>query len=186
MADLYFMNRKFEGLCFGLDEPLEGGDFKHIFDDAWHWLHYRFFNCRDSLLSEESAAVTTHLGNLVAILYRSFESISSELDFEESKLKEIIEELKEIIEYAKKHPICLWIYGDESSEEWLKEKIDGLPSSEQISQLLKLPHMNQHRAERLSYRFVGEENLTSKRMRREEANFNKRMKLAHKNQQRNG
>ena len=178
------MNRKFDGICFDLDDLMECGNLEHIFEDAWYWMHYRFFNSRDRILSEESEAVRTHLGNLVAMLYRSFESVCAERDWQEDKLNRIIEELKEIIEYSKEFPIGIWIYGDESSEEHLKETIDRLPSHEQISRLLSLPHMNQHRMERLSYRFVANEEITEKRMKREEASLNKRKKLARKNQQR--
>ncbi|MGB0414518.1 MAG: hypothetical protein ACPGJU_08725 [Coraliomargarita sp.] len=185
MADLYFMNRKFEGICFELDAVMEYGELDHIFEDAWYWMHYRFFNCRDRILSEESQAIRTHLGNLVAMLYRSFEGLCAKQDWQESTLNRIIEELKEIIEYSKEHPICLWTYGDDSSEYHLKETVDQLPSSEQISLLLNLPHMHQHRSERLSYRFVGDEEVTAKRIKREEASLNKRRKLTRKNRQRN-
>src|SRR5690348_13409950 len=57
MAKLYFMQRQFEFLCLDLDEPIESQKIQLIFHDSWYWLHYRFFNCRASFLSETSAAM---------------------------------------------------------------------------------------------------------------------------------
>ena len=68
MSRLFFMYREFEGLCFALDEAIEGRDVRLLFEDSWYWLHYRFFNRRDAACSETSSVIRTHLYNLVAML----------------------------------------------------------------------------------------------------------------------
>jgi hypothetical protein len=182
MAKLYFMNREFAGLCLGLDEAIENGEIRLLFEDSWYWLHYQFFNCRDSLCSETSSAVRTHLYNLAAMLYRSFESLS-ERTFNEISLRAIIEEVVEIAEYSREFSVCLWVHGDKISQCFLHEKLSALPTDGQMQIFLQLPHFLRWETERLPYRF-NEEKPALARYRREFAAYNKRIKLAHKEKQR--
>ena len=185
MTSLYFMGREFKGLCLSLDEPLENRSVQLLFDDSWYWLHYQFFNCRDRICSESSSAVRTHLLNLAAVLYRSFEELPSLLNKPECELPtaDIITELVQLAEYSRAFPISLWIAGDATSKEALEQALGCLPDAEKIAYLMKLPHFVRIERERLPYNHDAEE-LALKRFRREEASYNKRMKERRKNEQR--
>jgi hypothetical protein len=183
MTALYFMHKKFEGHCFALDEPIESRDIQLLFKDSWYWLHYRFFNCRDRILSESPTAVQTHLYNLAASLYASYEKLEGESWGKDQKIDLIIGEAVDIAEYAKEFAVCVWTYGDSLSEELLKERLSGLPSEAATRRLLTLPHLERLESERLSYGFIAE-GLAEKRYRRELGNFNKRKKDGRRNEQR--
>jgi hypothetical protein len=183
MPRLYFMHREFAGRCLALDEAIENHDVQLLFDDSWYWLHYRFFNCRDVIASESSAAVRTHLYNLAAMIYRGFDELIGTCGLSEDDLQSLIKETIEVAEYSREFPISLWIYGDKTSKELLDEWLAPLPPKEQIEQLLKLPHFERMEAERLNYRFISEEQAL-KRFRNELAEFNKRNKRKVKNAQR--
>jgi hypothetical protein len=182
-AKLYFMSREFQGLCLGLDEAIESSEIQLLFADSWYWLHYRFFNCRDMICSETSSVVRTHLYNLVAYLYRSFESLPEKIHRSEAEFLAIIAETIEIAEASRDFPVSLWIHGDQTSKDFLDEWLAPLPSKEQIEHVLKLPHFRSIELERLPYRFDSEKQAM-KRFRNELAVYNKRVKLAVKNQQR--
>jgi len=184
MATLYFMQRQFEGVCLGLDEPIESDEVQLLFEDSWYWLHYRFFSCRDAICSEFSSAVRTHLYNLAACLYRSFEALPEKLQRTDAQICAIISELVEIAEYSNAFPIAVWIYGDDTSKAFLEKTLAGFPPTEQIARLARLPHFMRLEMERLPYAHVADE-LALERFRNEEAAFNKRKKDRMKNQQRN-
>ena len=177
MPRLYFMNREFEGLCIGLHELIEGQDVRLLFGDSWYWLHYEFFQCRDHICSEQSSVVRTHLFNLAAMLYRGFEDLPGGLSEDADTTLKIIAELLEIAEYAESFPVCLWIYGDETSKQELSEACGRLPSPEQTEFLMSLPHSRRRERERLSYAH-DEPRVALKRYRNEYAAFNKRTKQA--------
>ncbi len=180
------MNREFRGLCLALDEDIESGKIELLFPDSWYWLHYSFFNCRDSICSETSSVVRTHLYNLAAYLYRSFEPLVAEKRYSEQLLLETIEELCQIAEASRNFPLSLWIYGDETSKTFLQEWLAPLPSKEQIEHLFTLPHHRRtEREARLPYRF-DEEKPALKRYGNELAAYNKREKLAMRTKQREG
>lgn len=183
MSRLYFMHREFQGEFLALDEAIECRKVQLLFEDSWYWLHYRFFNCRDSLASESSAAVRTHLYNLAAMIYRGFDDVMETTRFSALELQTLIKELMEVAEYSREFPISLWIYGDETSKSYLDEWLSPLPSKEQIEQLMRLPHFERMESERLHYRFISEEQAI-KRFRSELAEFNRRNKLKRKNDQR--
>ena len=185
MTKLYFMNRAFEGTSFPLDQAIEDRDIQLLFADSWYWLHYCFFNCRDMIGSDTSSALRTHLFNFAAMLYRSFEVLPEKLHRPEMDVAVLIAELNEIAEYSRAFPISLWIYGDDTSETFLKERVAALPTNEQIERLMELPHFLRTERERLSYRHDGEK-VALKRVRNEEAAYNKRRKLAAKDRQREG
>src|SRR5262245_2583839 len=110
MPALHFMQREFKGLCLGLDEAIESKEVQLLFEDSWYWLHYRFFNCRDCICSETSSAVRTHLYNLAACLYRSFDVIRTKVARTDAEILAIISELVEIAEYSRSFPISVWIH----------------------------------------------------------------------------
>jgi hypothetical protein len=114
----------------------------------------------------------THLYNLAAYLYRSFESIAETRS--EQKLLEVIAEIRQIAEVSKDFPLSLWIYGDETSKAFLQKWLEPLPSKEQIEHLFTLPHHRRtEREDRLPYRFDGEE-LALKQYRNKLAAYNRR------------
>jgi hypothetical protein len=173
MAKLYFMQREFPGDCLSIDEAIEDRDIRLLFGDSWYWLHYRFFQCRDQICSETSSAVRTHLYNLAAYLYRSFESLQTNLFMSPDHILATISELLEIAEYSRGFPISIWIYGDETSKALLDERLAELPSVDKIEALLRLPHFLQREVERLPYAH-NVDDLALKRYRNEQAAFNKR------------
>jgi len=177
------MNREFEGLCLGLHEAIEGRDVRLLFGDSWYWLHYEFFQCRDRICSEQSSAVRTHLFNLAAMLYRGFDELPDDFSISDSTTLRTIAELVEIAEYAESFPVCLWIYGDDTSKQELLDACDKLPSIEQTEFLMSLPHSRRRERERLSYAH-DEPRVALKRYRNELAAFNKRTKQAAKDAQR--
>jgi hypothetical protein len=183
MATLYFMNREFEGRCLDLDEAVESREIRLLFEDSWYWLHYRFFNCRDALCSETSAALRTHVYNLVAMLCKTRESLPAKLHRSDEEIGAIIAELVEIAECSRAFPISLWIHGDEASKAFLDEKIAGLPPADQIERLMELPHLWRLEQERLPYAHVSDQ-LALARYRKEWAAYNKRRKLRVKEEQR--
>jgi hypothetical protein len=183
MPALHFMQKKFKGLCLGLDEAIESHEVQLLFEDSWYWLHYRFFNCRDAICSETSSAVRTHLYNLAACLYRSFDLIPEKTGRTEADILAIISEVVEIAEYSRGFPISVWIHGDDTSKAFLDETLAGLPSTEQIERLTSLPHFRRQEMERLPYAHNAD-TVALKRYRNEEAAFNKRQKDERKNQQR--
>ena len=184
MPRLYFMNREFEGLCIGLHEAIEGQDVRLLFGDSWYWLHYEFFQCRDHICSEQSSAFRTHLFNLAAMLYRGFEELPDEFSANDDRTLRVVAELVEIAEYAESFPVCLWVYGDETSKQELSEACAKLPSAEQTEFLMSLPHSQRRERERLSYAH-DEPRVALKRYRNELAAFNKRAKQTVKEAQRN-
>ena len=183
MARFYFMDHEFSGAYFtALDEAVEECEIRLLFGDSWYWLHYCFFG-RDALGSEESDALRTHLLNLVAMLYKHHDQVLEKLRMEAVALEGVIAELLAIVEASKSYPISLWTYGDETCKEWLEEKRAELPTAEQMGKFLDLPHFQRTRRERLHYRYI-DEKMALKRYRNELADFNRRRKLAQKNQQR--
>lgn len=183
MAKFYFMDQEFSGAHFiRLDEVIEGGDFRLVFEDGWYWLHYCFFG-RDSIGSEESDALRTHLLNLVAMLYKHHDLVLEQLRWTEHIFEQVTSEFLAIVDASKGYPISLWIFGDETSKSFLDEKRAELPTSEQMKAFLELPHFARTRRERPHYRYIDEKSAL-KRYRNELADFNRRKKLAHKNQQR--
>jgi hypothetical protein len=166
-----------------LDEAIESKEVQLLFEDSWYWLHYRFFNCRDCVCSETSSAVRTHLYNLAACLYRSFDVIRPKVARTDAEILAIISELVEIAEYSRSFPISVWIHGDGTSKAFLDETLAGLPSTEQIERLASLPHFRRLEMERLPYAHNAD-TVALKRFRNEEAAFNKRQKDERKNQQR--
>jgi hypothetical protein len=184
MVKLYFMHREFSGHCWAVDELLENEEFRGslLFEDSWYFLHYCFFG-RECICSETSAALQTHLYNLVSVLYRDFEALARSQALDAERLSVIIAELVEMAEYSAEFPVCLWAYGDETTRDFLQEWMAPLPSPEQITHFLSLPHMTRHDRERLPYRH-SEPKMALKRYRNELAAFNRRQKLAAKNDQR--
>jgi len=183
MSKLYFMHREFEGQFLALDEAIESREVQLLFEDSWYWLHYRFFNCRDTIASESSSAVRTHLYNLAAMIYRGFDALIDTSCLSDLDLHALIKELIDISEYSREFPISLWIYGDCTSKDFLDERLSPLPSKEQIEWLMKLPHFQRMESERLHYRFISEEQAI-KRYRNELGDFNRRAKLKAKDAQR--
>ena len=179
MPNLTFMNREFEGLCLELHKDIERDDVQLLFGDSWYWLHYEFFPCRDRICSEQSSVVRTHLFNLSAMLYRGFEELPDVFSSSNDSTEKIIAELVEIAEYAESFPVCLWIYGDQTSKQALSNACDKLPSIEQTEHLMSLPHFRRRERERLSYAH-DEPKIARKRYRKELADFNKRNKQARK------
>lgn len=184
MAKLYFMHREFIGHSWAVADLLENEAFRDslLFGDSWYFLHYCFFG-RECVCSETSAAVQTHLYNLVSVLYRDFESLADSQALDAERLGVIIAELVEVAEYSAPYPVCLWAFGDETTRDFLQERMAQLPSPEQITHFLNLPHMTRHDRERLPYRH-SEPKLALKRYRNELAAFNRRQKVAAKNDQR--
>src|SRR5439155_8185022 len=138
-------------------EAIENREVQLLFDDSWYWLHYRFFNCRDAVCSDASSVVRTHLYNLVAMLYKHYETLPTSVRFDAEKLQAIIDEAIKIADHSRSFPVSLWIYGDETSKAFLNEWMDPLPPPEQLEHLLKLPHFRRMEIERLPYGFHAEE-----------------------------
>jgi hypothetical protein len=184
MTKLYFMHREFCGHSWAVFEMLEDDAFRKslVFEDSWYFLHYRFFG-RDCVCSETAATVQTHLYDLASVLYRDFESLVGEDGSRGEHFTAIITELIEICEYSSQFPVCLWTYGDETTRDFLTEWIAPLPSAEQMAHVLNLPHMRRHELERIPYRH-SEPKMALKRYRNALADFNRRWKLATKNEQR--
>lgn len=184
MNKLYFMDGKFEGHSWVISEWLENEAFREslIFDDSWYFLRYRFFG-RDCICSETSATVRTHLYNLVAVLYRDFETLTGCDSGEADALQRAIDELVEIVEFGADFPVCLWAFGDETTREILSKWLEPLPPPEQMAHVLKLPHLQRHELERLPYRY-SEPKTSLKRYRKQLADYNRRRKHAAKNRQR--
>ena len=178
------MHREFSGHSWAVSEMLEDEAFckSLIFEDSWYFLRYRFFG-RDCICSETSATVQTHLYNLAAVLYRDLEKLAGEDDSLSEHFQTIITELVAIAEYSSTFPVCLWSYGDGTTGEVLDEWLAPLPSPEQMAHVLKLPHMTQLELERIPYRY-SEPKASLKRYRNELADYNRRCKLAAKNDQR--
>lgn len=179
------MHKEFPGHSFALEQSIETREIRLLFEDSWYWLHYCFFNCRDSILSENSPALRTHLYNLAACLYRSYEEFKASPFVDSENLDLMISELVEIAEYSRSFPICIWSYGDSISAEAVLQTIKALPGDDQIGKLLSLPHFSRLERERLHYQYLSEESAL-KRFRTELGNFNKRKKDERKNQQRAG
>ena len=185
MAKLYFMDHEFEAEWFTrLDDAIEGGKVKMLFGDSWYWYHYSFFG-RDSVCSEESDALRTHLLNLVALLYRHHEEVLQNLGLAAEYLQRVIDDMLRMVELSRESSACLWIYGDETCKEWLAESRACLPSEAQMKAFIELPHHQRSRKERLHYRYI-DDKAALKRYRNELAAFNKRKKNAEKNGQRQG
>jgi hypothetical protein len=184
MPKLYFMHREFSGHCWAICDMLENEEFRKslVFHDSWYFLHYQFFG-RDCVCSETSATVQTHLYNLASVLYRDFESLSGEDGSWAEHYTTIITELVEICEYSSAFPVCLWAYGDQTTRDFLAESLAPMPSPEQMAHVLMLPHMTRHELARVPYRY-SEPKLALKRYRNALADFNRRRKLAAKNEQR--
>lgn len=184
MTKLYFMHREFVGHSWAVSEMLEDDAFRKslVYEDSWYFLHYRFFG-RDCICSETSAAVQTHLYNLASVLYRDFESLVGDDAERGERYMAIINELVDLSEYSSTFPVSLWAYGDDTTREFLAEWLAPLPTPEQMALVLKLPHMTQHELERIPYRY-SEPKMALKRYRNELAAFNRRRKLATKNEQR--
>lgn len=121
------MERQFQGKCLKLDEAIGGHEVRLLFEDSWYRLHYRFFNCRNQICSETSVVVRTHLYNLAAALYRSYEILPELARKTEPDITAITTEVLEIAGYYRGFPLSLWISGDETSRESLAEKIAQLP-----------------------------------------------------------
>ena len=177
------MNRDFDGMCLKIGDLIEHRSVRLLFEDSWYWLHYEFFPCRDSICSEKSSVVRTHLLNLAAHLYRGFDELSEIFPLNGESLQKTISELVEIAQYAENFPICLWISGDDSSKEKLISACSMLPSVEQTEFLMSLPHSKRRERERLSYAH-DEPCVALKRYRSELAEFNRRTKHKLKNAQR--
>jgi hypothetical protein len=184
MAKLYFMKREFSGRCWEICDMLEDEAFRKslVFEDSWYFLHYRFFG-RDCICSETSATVQTHLYDLASVIYRDFESLAGEDGSASQRLTAIIAELVEICEYSSAFPVCLWAYGDETTQDFLAEWLAPLPTPDQMAHVLKLPHMTRHELERIPYRH-SEPKTAFKRYKNALADYNRRRKLAAKNDQR--
>ncbi len=184
MTTLYFMHREFPGYSFEVSEMLEDPEFRALlpFDDSWYFLHYCFFG-RDCVCSETSSAVRTHLYNLVSALYRNFDTLTEGEPQRAERILAIISELVDISEHSREFPVCLWAYGDSSTRDFLTERLASLPSTEQMAHFLNLPHMTRHERDRLLYRH-SDEKVSLKRYRDELADYNRRCKLAVKNDQR--
>jgi len=184
MTKLYFMQREFAGACWAICDILEDEAFREslVFEDSWYFLHYRFFG-RDSICSETSATVQTHLYDLASVIYRDFESLAGEDGSRAEHYTAIIAELVEICDYSSAFPVCLWSYGDETTREFLAEWLAPLPTPDQMAHVLKLPHMSRHELERMPYRH-SEPKTALKRYRNALADYNRRRKFAAKNDQR--
>ena len=183
MPQLYFMDHVFDGSYFtALDEAIEFHNIPLLFADSWYWLHYCFFG-RDCISSEDSEALRTHLLNLVAMFYKHHDEVLEKLGWDEAAFEKTGQELLAIVEASRAYPISLWIYGDETSRDFLNERRSQLPSTEQMEQLLALPHFFRSQRERLHYRHINDK-MALARYRNELAEFNRRRKLARKNSQR--
>ncbi|MBN8419065.1 MAG: hypothetical protein J0L73_09135 [Verrucomicrobia bacterium] len=183
MAKFYFMDQECSGAHFiRLDEALESGDIRLVFEDGWYWFHYCFFG-RDCIGSEESDALRTHLLNLVAMLHKHHDLVLEQLKWTEEAFEQVTSEFLAIVDASKAYPISLWIYGDETCKAFLDEKRAELPTAEQMSAFIDLPHFARTRRERPHYRYI-DEKMALKRYLNELADFNRRQKLAQKNQQR--
>ena len=147
-----------------LDELIEGDGeegvgpkgIRLLYYDSWYWLHYEFFNCRDTFAAEMSTAVRTHLYNLVAALYGQFENLCKECHLKDARLKNMIDELVEIADCSRTFPVSYWTYGDELSKSRLEERFSGLPSSQQIERLLEIPCFIRMQHQRMPYRYDNE------------------------------
>ena len=171
------MNREFEGIFLPLDNAIENKEVRLLFQDSWYWLHYRFFNCRDTVCTENSTTLRAHLYNLCAMLYQGFEELTDESKDHESQMNSTIHELVSIAEYSNEFPVCLWIHGDNESKLFLEEKLAALPPIEHIQAVLDLPHIQRMESEVLGYA-KADEKAALKRFRNEQATFNKRRKAA--------
>jgi hypothetical protein len=183
MAKLYFMYREFSGHCLDVCDMLVEASFRNslVFEDSWYYLQHEFFG-RDCVRSETSATVQTHLYNLASVLYRDFESFARDDPFQDKRYTVIISELVEVAEYSASFPVCLWAFGDETTRDFLNERLASLPSPEQMTHFMTLPHMIRHEFERQHYRY-SEPKPALKRYRNALAAFNRRRKLAAKNAQ---
>ncbi|GEP45550.1 hypothetical protein [Brevifollis gellanilyticus] len=183
MPQLYFMDHVFDGGYFTkLDEAIESDEVRLLFPDSWYWLHYCFFG-RECICSEQSESLRGHLLNLVAMFYKHHDEVLEKLEWDEAAFEKVAQELLAIVEASRAYPISLWIYGDETSRDFLNEWRSKLPPSEQIQQLFELPHFTRMNKERLGYHGT-DDKIALARYRNELANFNRRKKLAHKNRQR--
>ena len=181
MTRLHFMHHQFEGLCLQWDHRIEEKEIRLLFDDSWYWLHYCFFDCRDCIGSEQSSAIRANLYNTAALFLRNLEEIEGFSGTEErvQNIFTLVAELIEISEYSKAFPICLWIYGDDTSKSFLDEWIQKLPPPDQIEGLMQLPHFRRIERDRLPYMSFCEE-TSLKRYRNEVAAYNKRHKQSHR------
>ena len=134
-------------------------------------------------MSDESSRVRTNLLNFAARIYRHSEEILKQTGLAEAAILHVVKELIGIVEVSKNYFLCFWTQGDESHKQALAENRAALPSDEQMKKVLMLPHLTRMLGELPEY-YYNDENAARKRYRNELADFNRRKKLAQKNQQR--
>lgn len=188
MARFYFMDREFSGAYFneigevGVKQPCGVIEF----DYSWEWFYDFFFvpEAEGAWGSEDSSALRSHLLSMAATLFKYHDVVLKETGLETTAIYEAIKELLEMVEVSKSHVVCFWTYGDESAKKDLDEIRAALPPEEQMARVLALPHVGYRMRRVSSEYFVIDEKTALKRYRNELADFNRRRKLAQKNQQR--
>jgi|UniRef100_UPI003783225F hypothetical protein len=186
MAKFYFMDQEFSGTHF---DKIGGAAIWECdgveFDYSWEWFYDFFFITEPGGWgSDESSSLRSHLLNMAATFYKYHDVILKKAALEETDIQEAIDELLEMVEASKGHLVSFWTYGDESNKKDLDEERAALPSEEQMAKVLTLPHVEYRMRRVMPEYFVMDEKMALKRYRNELADFNRRKKLANKNQQR--
>lgn len=189
MAKFYFMDQEFSSahfdeLCVVLREVRDENEN----DYSWSWFYDYFFLPQlpeeaGFWASDESSTVRTNLLHFVARIYRYNDQILKQTGLDEAAILQMIKELLGIVEASKNHFLSFWAQGDESHKQELDEQLATLPSDDQMKRVLELPHLTRMRGELPEY-YHNDEKTALKRYRNELADFNRRKKLAQKNQQR--
>ena len=186
MAKSYFMDQEFSGAHFDKIGSAAIWECTGVeLDYSWEWFYDFFFVPTPGCWgSEESSSLRSHLLCMVVTFYKYRDVILKNAALEEEDLQEAIKGLLEMVEISKDHLVSFWIHGDESDKKYLDEERAALPSEEQMARVLKLPHV-EYRMRRVMPEYeVMDEKTALKRYRNELADFNRRKKLAQKNQQR--
>lgn len=186
MAKFYFMDQEFSGTHF---DKIGGAAIWECdgveFDYSWEWFYDFFFITEPGGWgSDESSSLRSHLLNMAATFYKYHDVILKKAALEETDIQEAIDELLEMVEASKGHLVSFWTYGDESNKKDLDEERAALPSEEQMAKVLTLPQVEYRMRRVMPEYFVMDEKMALKRYRNELADFNRRKKLANKNQQR--
>ena len=186
MSKLYFMDHEFSTAHFDKIGSAAIWECNGVeLDYSWEWFYDFFFVPTPGCWgSEVSSSLRSHLLSMAVTFYKHRDVILKKAALEEGDMQEAIKELIEMVEISKCHLVSFWIYGDESNKKELDAERAALPSEEQMARVLKLPHV-EYRMRRVMPEYdVMDEKTALKRYRNELADFNRRKKLAQKNQQR--
>lgn len=186
MAKFYFMDQEFSGAHFDKIGSAAIWECDGVeFDYSWEWFYDFFFVPTPGCWgSEESSSLRSHLLCMAVTFYKYKDVIMKKAALEEADIQEAIKCLLEMTEISKDHLISFWIHGEESNKKDLDEERAALPSEQQMAKVLTLPHVEYRMRRVMPEYLVMDEKIALKRYRNELADFNRRKKMAQKNQQR--